>query len=351
MTGGPTTADRSTLADALARLPRVPLAVLPTPLERAPRLGQAIGLPTLRVKRDDLTGLALGGNKARQLEYLLGEARSKSATAVITGAGVESNHCRQLAAACAKLGLRACLLLRGERPAQPEGNLLLGELCGAECRYIPGDRFYLDFAAEAQAWAAELRSAGEVPYLVDTLGWDSHSLGVAALGYVHAALELEEQFSRENWRPDAVYLCSGAATQAGLLVAKHAMGLSYEIVGISASPFIPDKQSVIANVAKRAATLLGIEVAIGPSDVTNLSEYIGTGYGLPTPASREALRLAARTEGLLLDPTYTSKALAGLIDRRRRGLMDAAASALFLHTGGAPNLFLARNADLGAGLA
>ena len=336
----------SALADALGGMPRVPLALLPTPLERAPRLGRAIGLPSLHVKRDDLTGLALGGNKARQLEYLLGEARAKHATAVITGAGVESNHCRQLAAACAKLGLRAFLILRGDRPPQPEGNLLLSELVGAECRFIPGERFYADFAGVAEAWARELREAGEVPHLVDTLGWDSHSLGVAALGYVGAALELEEQFDRESWRPDVVYLCSGAATQAGLLVAKHALDLPYEIVGISASPFINDKQEVIASVARRAAALLGIDVAIEAADVTNLSEYIGEGYGMPTAASLDALRLAGRTEGMLLDPTYTSKALAGLIDRRRRGLVDAAASVLFIHTGGAPNLFLARNAGL-----
>ena len=341
--------DRTSLAAAVARLPRVALADLPTPLEHASRLGQAIGVERLYVKRDDLTGLALGGNKTRQLEYLLGAALAEGATAVITGAGIESNHCRQVAAACAKLGLRACLIFRGARPPQPEGNLLLDELLGADRRFIPAERFYADFATTAESWTSELRAAGETPYVIDTLGWDSHSLGVAAIGYVQAALELEEQFARERWRPDLVYLCSGAATQAGLLVAKHALGLSYDIVGISASPFIPGKQDIIASVAGRAAALLGLDVRIDPSQVTNLSEYIGEGYGQPTPASGEAIRLAARLEGLLLDPTYTAKALAGLIDRRRRGLVAPAAAVLFIHTGGTPNLFLARNAGMATG--
>lgn len=339
-------ADRAALRSALDRVPRARLAELPTPLDRAPRLARELGLASLYVKRDDLTGLALGGNKTRQLEYLLGEAQSLGATAVITGAGLESNHCRQLAAGCAKVGLRACLVFRGERPPRPEGNLLLDELFGAECRFLAADRFYAEFASTAQGWADELRRAGETPYLVDTLGWDSHSLGVAALGYVDAALELEDQFAREGWRPGLVYFCSGAATQAGLLVAKHSLGLSYEIVGISASPFITGKREIIAKVAGRAARLLGLDVAIDPAHVTNVDEYIGAGYGLPTPASRDAIRTAARLEGLLLDPTYTAKALAGLIDRRRRGLVDRDAAVLFIHTGGAPNVFLARNAGL-----
>lgn len=339
------TVDPPALRAALERLPRVPLAHLPTPLEAAPRLARAAGLASLYVKRDDLTGLALGGNKTRQLEFLLGEARAAGATAIVTGGGVESNHCRQLAAACAKLGLRACLILRGKLPARAEGNALLDALLGAETRPIPAERFYAEFAAAAAAWSSELRARGERPHLIDTLGWDSPSLGVAALGYVRAAFELEEQFATERWRPDVVYVCSGAATQAGLLVAKHALGLAYEIVGISASPFIPDKDQVIARVAGRALRSLGIEASITPADVTNLADQIGPGYGLATPASAEALRLAARLEGLLLDPTYTAKAMAGLLDRARRGIIPEGRAVLFIHTGGAPNLFLERNAE------
>ena len=335
----------SVMSRALSGMPRVSLADLPTPLEPTPRLARAAGLRSLYIKRDDLTGFALGGNKARQLEYLFGDALQHRATAVITGAGVESNHCRMVSAACAKLGMRACLILRGDEPRRVEGNLLLDKLFGAEVRYLAADRFYGEFATTADAWAAELRAAGEVPYLMDTLGSDSASLGIAALGYVQAMVELEGQFAQHGWRPDAIYVCSGAATQAGLLVAKRALDLPYSIVAFSASPFIPNKGDVIAKIATRAARLLGIGLEIAPSDVVNLEEQIGPGYGSSTPASRAALRLAARQEGLLLDPTYTAKALAGLLEHARRGRLDPDASVLFIHTGGTPSLFLARNAE------
>ena len=212
MSKGVLTAD---LRRALGRRPRLPLGNLPTPLEPAPRLSSAVGGTTIYVKRDDLTGLALGGNKVRQLEYLLGEAIHLGATSIITGAGVDSNHCRQLAAACAKLGLRACLVLRGERPVRMEGNLLLDTLFGAECRFIPTERFYDEFEQVANGWADELAKDGERPYVINTLGFDTHSVALAALGYAQAALELEEQFELLGWRPDVAYFCSGAATQAG----------------------------------------------------------------------------------------------------------------------------------------
>ena len=320
------------------------LGHLPTPLDDAPRLAREAGVASLHVKRDDLTGLALGGNKTRQLEYLMGDALAHGATAIITAGGVASNHCRQVAAACARLGLRACLVLRGDPPAQAEGNLLLSRVLGAETRFLPLAQFYERVLATAEEWAAELRAGGETPYLIDTIGWDSASLGIAALGYVDAALELEEQFAREGWRPDLAYLCSGAATQAGLLVARSALDLRYRVVAFSASPFIPDKPAVIATIARRASALLGLDLAFAPADVQNLDDQIGPGYGVATPASREALRLAASLEGLLLDPTYTAKALAGLLDHARTGRIDRSANVLFVHTGGAPNLFVSANA-------
>lgn len=328
------------VVQALAALPRVRLAELPTPLQAAPRLSERLGGPEIRVKRDDLTGLALGGNKTRQLEFLLGEALARGATAVLTGAGLQSNHCRQLAAACARLGLRACFLLRGERPPRLEGNLLLDALLGAECRFLAPEWFYTDFSVEAKAWADALAAQGERPYLVDVLGWDSPSLGLAAVGYVNAALEMERQFDESGWRPDALYVCSGAATQAGLTVARRLLDLPYRVVGISASPFIPHKPSVIAAIAQRAAHLIGFDLQVEARDVTNLDEYIGDGYGAPTPLSVEALHLAARTEGLLLDPTYTAKALGALVDHVRRGIVRGDERVLFLHTGGVPGLFL-----------
>ena len=334
---------RAELRAALERHPRVRLGHLPTPIEDAPRLSAAIGGPDVAVKRDDLTGLALGGNKVRQLEYLLGEALAHDATAILTGAGVDSNHCRLLASACARLGLRACLILRGERPGRLEGNLLLDALFGAEQRFIPADRFYQDFARVAEAWSTELRANGERPYVLDTLGWDSPTLGVAALGYVQAAVEMEEQFEARGWKPDTIFFCSGAATQAGLTAAQRILRLPYLLIGVSASPFIPNKPAIIAQVATRASSLLGDSRSVASSDVINLDGYIGSGYGALTPASVEAQRLAARTEGLLLDPTYTAKAMAALIDHAGTGRVRAGERVLFLHTGGAPAVFLARN--------
>lgn len=331
------------LRTALERLPRIPLARLPTPLEPAPRLGRAVGGVTIYVKRDDLTGMALGGNKVRQLEYLLGEAIDKGATAVISGAGVDSNHCRELSAACAKLGLRACLVLRGDRPSHLEGNLLLDTIFGAELRFIPTDRFYREFDGVASAWASELSANGERPHVINTLGGDSDSVALAAIAYVAAALELEEQFSGIGWRPDAAYFCSGAATQAGLALARKLLALPYRLVGFAASPFIPDKPHVIADIATRAARILGVAASVLPEEIVNDASYIGAGYGALTAASIHALQLAARTEGLLLDPTYTSKALAGLIDHARRGEVRPKEQVLFLHTGGAPAVFLSRN--------
>ncbi len=328
------------LTQALAGIPRVRLATLPTPLEAAPRLSAQLGGTEVWVKRDDLTGLALGGNKTRQLEFLLGDALARGATAVLTGAGVQSNYCRQLAAACARLGLRACFVLRGEPAAHPKGNLLLDALLGAECRFLPPDRFYEDFPGAAEAWANELRGSGERPYLADVLGWDSLALSLGALGYVEAALELERQFEACGWWPDALYVCSGAATQAGLTVARLLLDLPYRVIGISASPFVADKPTVIAAVAGRAAQALGFNLDVRPADVTNLDGYLGDGYGAPTPLSLEALRLAARLEGLLLDPTYTAKAFGGLLDHVRRGVVRRGERVLFLHTGGAPALFL-----------
>jgi len=336
------------LRRALGRLPRVRLAQLPTPLEPAPRLGSALGGISIRVKRDDLTGLALGGNKARQLEYLLGEAIHRGATAIITGAGVDSNHCRQLSAACAKLGLRACLVFRGDQPARIEGNLLLDKLFGAECRFIPGERFYDEFDQVASGWADTLSAQGEKPYVINTLGFDSHSVAVAALGYVQAALEMEEQFDTLGWRPDVVYFCSGAATQAGLALARKCLGLPYRLIGISASPFITGKPAVIAQVATRAARILNLDLTFQAAEICNDDAYIGPGYGALTAASVDALRLAARTEGLLLDPTYTAKALGGLVDHIAQGRVPADEKVLFIHTGGAPSLFLARNETIGA---
>jgi len=220
---------------------------------------------------------------------------------------------------------------------------MLDTLFGAECRFVPTERFYNEFEQVARDWADALSSEGERPYIINTLGFDTHSVAVAALGYVQAALELEEQFESLGWRPDVAYFCSGAATQAGLALAGKCLSLPYRLVGISASAFIPEKPTVIAQVATRAARILGLDLTLQPAEITNEDAYIGGGYGELTAASVAALRLAAETEGLLLDPTYTAKALAGLIDHIAQGRVGSRERVLFVHTGGAPSVFLSRN--------
>ncbi len=329
------------LVHRLAAVPRQRLAALPTPLEDAPRLREALGgparCPRILIKRDDLTGLGLGGNKARKLDFLLGDALARGATSVITTGAAQSNHARMTAAAARRCGLDVDLVLTSaDDPAPLEGNLLLDHLFGARVHMVAAVDPMLavgDDEVVVRQVAVSLTERGGRPYVIPVGG----SSGVGALGYVGASAELAAQLSALDIEPRRLYFASGSrGTQAGLTLGAHLLGASYELHGVAVSGGEPEKIARARRVAGEAATLLGLGPV--PAEVRFFTDqhFIGEGYGLPTPAGLEAMLLAARTEALVLDPTYTAKALAALIGHVRAGEFSPTDSVVFLHTGGAP---------------
>ena len=317
----------------LSRHPRISLAQLPTPVHPLPRLSAHLGGPQLWTKRDDLTGLALGGNKVRKLEFLLGEAIVRQADTLITTGAPQSNHARQTAAAAARAGLRCTLALRGEPPAEATGNILLDYLLGADIVWA-GARHTPEVMDEV---AAELRARGQRPFVIPLGG----STATGALGYVAAMHEFVEQCRGGRLRFDAiVFPTSSGGTQAGMVVGARTAGYDGRIAGISvdhrAAAF--GKQT-LAPLADAAAQRLDLPISFESDDFEVRDDYLGGGYAVMGDAEREAIRLAARFEGLLVDPVYTGRALAGLIDLVRKGEFGPGQNVLFWHTGGTPALF------------
>jgi D-cysteine desulfhydrase family pyridoxal phosphate-dependent enzyme len=331
------------LKRALDTTPRTPLATLPTPLEPCPGLTRELGGPTIWVKRDDLTGLAMGGNKTRMFEYVLADAVERGVNTVVAGVAVQSNYCRQLAGACAKLGLECHLILRKVRGSQDEeiqGGLLLDLLVGAHVEMIEG----VDWVAHGERIrerGRELEAQGKKVF-VGRVG-DESGLGHHACGYVQAFVELIEQVEALDLKIDEIWVSSSDSTQAGLLLAAKHVESPVRIVGVPAlsSPIGSDLSfpESIASIGNDCAELLGLSTRLSPGDVVNIADYVGPGYGMLTDAAKEAMRLAGRSDGLLLDPVYTAKAMAGLIDHVRRGLIDPGRTVVFIHTGGVPALF------------
>jgi 1-aminocyclopropane-1-carboxylate deaminase/D-cysteine desulfhydrase-like pyridoxal-dependent ACC family enzyme len=320
---------------ALASLPSVPFAPEPTPVEEMPRLRSALGGgPRLLVKRDDAIGFAFGGNKVRKMRLVAADALARQADTLITCGGVQSNHARVTAAAAARLGLRCVLVANGTAPDRPTANALLARLLGAEIRYVPTREARVP---EMEAVAAAQREAGRRPYVIPIGA--STPLGAAA--FAHAVTELFEQVAP----PDViVHSTSSGGTQAGLVAGCALAGVRTRILGISAD----EPAAALATEVRRI--LSGLADLIGPgggSDVHALADaeieiddgFVGEGYGVPTPQSREAIELLARTEALFLDPTYTAKAMAGLIARVRHGAFKSTDTVLFWHTGGQVGLF------------
>lgn len=333
----------------LDRFARVELCHRPTPLEPMDRLADHLGGPRLLVKRDDCTGLALGGNKTRKLEFLMGDALAKGANTVITVGGVQSNHCRQTAAAAARLGLKCELVLphlsRFESSTyETSGNVLLDRLLGARL-HVTADR---DRATErSREVLAEVRARGDVPYFIPAGG----STAIGALGYVDAALELARQTHERNLRIDHVVVTTGSCTtHAGLIVGLAAVEQSPEfdcrpsLIGISVYQRLPEVVATVKQKVRETAELLGLDGAALEERIVVTDDYLGGGYGEPTDAMVEAVGLAARLEGLLVDPVYTGKTLSGLIDLVRRGHFKPSDNVLFWHTGGTPALFAYREA-------
>lgn len=313
-------------------LARYPLAHLPTPIAELPRLSATLGGPRLLVKRDDMTGLATGGNKTRKLEFLIADALAQKADTVISTGAAQSNHCRQTAAAAARAGLRCILVLGPMAPEQITGNLLIDQLVGAQIRWS-GDRDQVAMMAEV---AEEERSAGRVPYVIPYGG----SNMVGATGYVLAMEELTRQMLRDELRIDHIVLAtSSGGTQAGMTVGALAHHYEGSLLGISVAPEAKTLKASVLALAQATAQHLDLRLEIDPERIAVNDAYTGEGYGIMGEPEREAITLAARSEGLLVDPVYAGRALAGLIDLIRKGQYGTDETVLFWHTGGTPALF------------
>jgi len=329
---------------ALAQQPRLSLATLPTPLHDARRLRDALGgagrCPRILLKRDDLTALGLGGNKARKLEYLVADAQAQGATTLITTGAVQSNHARMTAAAACIAGMRCVLVLTTtEDDPQVAGNLLLDKLYGAEIRLVPSiDPMFAvghDEAVVAEV-ADEERAAGRGPYVIPVGG----SSGIGVFGYVGGSAELVNQLAASGVRPSRLYYASGSrGTQAGLTLGALASDAPYRVYGVAVSAGEPEKIERAKRIANEAAERLGFSERIDREHLFTDQGYIGDGYGIPTAGGLEAIELLARTEAILLDPCYTSKAMAALIDHVRTGELRPDETVVFVHTGGMPALF------------
>ena len=320
----------------LAKFARARFAHLPTPLEPAPRLSAELGID-LWIKRDDCTGLAGGGNKTRKLEFLLGEALEQGADTLITQGAVQSNHVRQTAAAAASFGM-ACEIILENRTGNTaidyvgSGNVLLDRLLGAKIRTVPAG---LDMNAEMEVNAAAVRKRGGVPYIIP--GGGSNAVG--ALGYVDCAIELANQANDEGLVIDRLVTATGSAgTHAGLVAGMAVSGADIPVLGIGVRAPKEKQEANVFNLAVETAALLGHPERVTREMVVADCDYVGAGYGLIDQAVIDALTLAARTEGLLLDPVYTGKAMKGLIALARAGAFEGE-TVVFLHTGGAQGLF------------
>jgi len=313
----------------LTAISRLLFAHLPTPVEELPRLREALGGPRLLIKRDDQTGLAFGGNKTRKLEFLVAEAREQGAKTLITGGALQSNHCRQTAAAAARFGFECILVLTGDKPQQSSGNLLLDQLFGAEIEYV-ADRNDRD--SILQETLDRATKEGKKPYLVPYGG--SNSTG--ALGYAFAIKELIDQNVNADW---IVFASSSGGTHAGLLLGQRVFRFRGKILGISVDEPEEWLKNEVSQLASATSEKLGERIEFTPADVLVNADYCDAGYGVVTEREREAIRLFASCEGLLLDPVYTGRAAAGMIDLIRKGFFKRDESVLFLHTGGLPALF------------
>lgn len=315
----------------MQKLPRLRIAHLPTPVERLPRLSEALGGPALLVKRDDQTGLAFGGNKTRKLEFLVADAQRQGARTLITAGAVQSNHCRQTAAAAARYGFDCQLVLAGEQPERASGNLLLDRLLGAEIRWVERE----SREAVLQSTYQQAVDEGRKPYLIPYGG--SNPIGAAA--YAYAVQEMLEQ----GFRPDTiVFASSSGGTQAGLLAGGRIFGFDGRVLGISIDEKAEVLQARVATLANETAEILGGDIAFRAEDVWVDDSFLGAGYGVMGEIEEEAINLFARTEGLLLDPVYTGRAAAGLLSLIRDGAFPRGQSVLFWHTGGTPGLFAER---------
>ena len=317
----------------LGHLPRVKLAFLPTQIELLENLSKKLGGPQIYMKRDDMTGLATGGNKTRMLEFLIGDALKMKADVIITGANPFSNHVRQTSAAANKVGLEIILLISGEQPQEVNGNSLLTEILGAELRYVGGEEDEL--GPKMEKAAQEYREAGRHPYVIHKFC----SVPKGCAGYVNAFMELDDQLKQQNIDLDEVIVSSAAGTYAGLFVGVKALNSDVELKGIAISERIPGWKDRLCELINGTASHVNFDYTCRPQDINVNSDYFGEGYAVPTDGMVEAVKMVAQTEGILLDPIYTGKGMAGLIDLVRKRVYRKEDKVLFWHTGGIPSLF------------
>jgi L-cysteate sulfo-lyase len=322
----------------LARFPRVRLFPTPTPLERLANLSRHLGGPEIWIKRDDCTVVATGGNKVRKLEWLVGEAQALGADHLVTQGAVQSNHVRQTAAVAKRFGMKCTALLEhrietNDRDYLNSGNVLLDRLFDTAIEYRPGG---MDMNAEAEAKGEALRAEGEKPYVIP--GGGSNRVG--ALGYVSCAQELMQQADEMGLRIDRVVTATGSAgTQAGLVVGLEGANAGVPVLGIGVRAPKDRQEANVHNLAEATADYVGMRGGIARSAVVANCDYVGPGYGQPTAGMTEAVLMLARLEGVLLDPVYSGKAMAGLINLIRKGEIRRGQTVVFLHTGGAVGLF------------
>lgn len=321
------------LLQRISDIPQVEIGHFPTPLEECKNLTHALGGPSIFIKREDCSGLAMGGNKVRQLSFTIGDAVAQGADTIVHGATSQSNHCRQAAAACNKLGLKCYLRLSRDHKSIVQGNLFLDYLFGADVEIVD-----LPFGPELEEFklqlAEDLKAEGLKPYVVTP----PRSTALAAVAFVWCVAEIHEQQRELGIDADWIYTASVGGTQAGLVLGTKALDMKLNVYASSPVHY-PGKIERIRDAANSAASILNLDNKVVDSDILNTDDYIGKAYGYLTPECISALKLVAETEGIILDPVYTAKAMACLIDHIRKGELDSNDSVIFLHTGGTPALF------------
>ncbi|BCH27993.1 D-cysteine desulfhydrase [Mesorhizobium sp. L-8-3] len=316
----------------IAMIRRLDIALKRTPIEEAKNLSQVLGGPRIFVKRDDLTGVAFGGNKLRNLEFRLAHAMKDEPDTVIVGLDLQSNSARQTVGACNKLGLRTILVLEGRQPNNVQGNLLVDYLLGAEVHFA---RDREEQRAKLDSLAAAVADAGGRPHILN----DNPMFDVAsAVAYLEVTLEVVEQLAERQLSPACFYMSSSGKGQAGMVLAQKLLDLDFAMHGVTATDefHIPSRTAAITN---QTAAALGLDLVVGEEDIVNFTDFVGKAYGIPSEAGNEAVRLFARTEGIILDPIYTGKAAAGLIAHVREGRFSKDDVVVFVHTGGTPAVF------------
>lgn len=330
---------------SLVKLPRISLGLLPTPLHELPNLSASLASQRIFIKRDDLTGLAMGGNKVRHLEFILPQVKQEDVDVIISTAGSQSNFCVQLAAAARKLNMNAVFVFFGAT-AHPEtqGNLLLQNILSSEMRFLEGtpwsDNYQSNITRVLNEVADELREKGRKPAIINFVTEMSPYLPLAVSGYIEASEEIRQQLLKQETAARYIIVPSASgATYAGLLLGVKLLSLPLKIIGIATYEDKDTLVSKIVDCANRTAKFLGLDMTVTPEEIEVYDDYLGEGYGMVTRECEDAIRLVAQTEGIFLDPIYTGKTMAGLIDLVKKGRFKPTDTAVFIHTGGIPALF------------